>query len=204
MSTAGKKAGKSQSEVQVPSPEAQASVSSAGAADPVPNPGVGGDQSAGNAGGEIAAGAPAADDPAAGLPDADGTAGTSVPASDAGPVAAAADAGGTESLAPANAVAESGAEALSTAVGELSDSIVTGPPEPGRSNPLSVNPGEVEVFPLRTYQDAGELRRRGGQGYLVDKRHAAALVQRGLATVEDQEGVADGGYQPVNRSPSSS
>lgn len=50
-------------------------------------------------------------------------------------------------------------------------------------NSPSANPAEVEVFPLRTYQDAGELRRRGGKGYLADKRHADALVQRKLASL---------------------
>lgn len=181
-----KKTGKLQSERQVPGPEAQASASSSGAADQVHSLGVDGDQSAGNVGGE-GGGGPAAGDSAADMPDADGAASSSDSPSGAGPVVSAADVGGTESPAPASVVAQSGADALPTSAGELSDSIVISPPEPGPSIPSAVNLGEVEVFPLRTYQDAGELRRRGGKGYLVDKRHAVALVQRGLATIEDPE-----------------
>lgn len=44
------------------------------------------------------------------------------------------------------------------------------------------NPQEVEVWPVRTYQDAGEIKRRGGASYSVPKRHADALMARGLAT----------------------
>jgi len=50
-----------------------------------------------------------------------------------------------------------------------------------------VSPGEVEVYPRRTYHDEGELRRRGGKGYVVSKRHADALVLRGLASLEGAE-----------------
>lgn len=45
----------------------------------------------------------------------------------------------------------------------------------------------VTVYPQRTYQDQGELKRRGGKGYGVTRNHAQALVARGLAT-----------YQPAN------
>lgn len=186
MLNAGKKTGKPQSERQTPGPEAQTSASSSGATDQVHSLGVDGDQSDGNAGGE-GGGGPAAGDSAADMPDVDGAESGSGSASGAGPVVAAADAGGTESPALASVLAQSGVEALPTSDGESSDSIVISPPEPGPSSPSAVNPGEVEVFPLRTYQDAGELRRRGGKGYLVDKRHAVALVQRGLATLEDPE-----------------
>lgn len=183
MSNAGKKTGKPLSDRQVPGTEAQASASNSGAADQVHSLGVGGDQSVGNAGGEGGGGA-AAGDSAADLPDADGTANSSDSASAAGPVVAAADVG---SPAPDSVMAQSGVEALPTSAGEPSDSIVIIPPEPGPPGPSAINLGEVEVFPLRTYQDAGELRRRGGKGYVVDKRHAVALVQRGLATLEDPE-----------------
>lgn len=40
----------------------------------------------------------------------------------------------------------------------------------------------VEVFPLRSYQDEGEIKRRGGPGYSVPKRHADQLILAGLAT----------------------
>jgi hypothetical protein len=53
--------------------------------------------------------------------------------------------------------------------------------------PVELNPVVVKVYPLRTYQDDGELRRRGGNGYLVAKRHADALALRGLATFKRSE-----------------
>jgi len=40
----------------------------------------------------------------------------------------------------------------------------------------------VTIYPLRTYQDAGEIRRKGGAGYAVIKAKAQQLVARGLAT----------------------
>lgn len=51
----------------------------------------------------------------------------------------------------------------------------------GKANP---NPQTVEIWPLRSYQDAGEIKRRGGKSYSVSKRHADALIARGLATDE--------------------
>ncbi|KAB0549804.1 hypothetical protein F7R01_00850 [Pseudomonas argentinensis] len=50
-----------------------------------------------------------------------------------------------------------------------------------KTNP---NPQTVEIWPLRSYQDAGEIKRRGGKSYSVPKRHADALIARGLATDE--------------------
>ncbi|WP_312669717.1 hypothetical protein [Stutzerimonas nitrititolerans] len=46
------------------------------------------------------------------------------------------------------------------------------------------NPREVEIWPLRSYQDAGEIKRRGSKSYTVPKRHADALIARGLASAE--------------------
>ncbi|MEN5216323.1 hypothetical protein ABE484_10760 [Pseudomonas pudica] len=46
------------------------------------------------------------------------------------------------------------------------------------------NPVTVQVYPLRSYMDEGELRRRGGQAYSVPRRHAEELVQRKLASFE--------------------
>lgn len=42
--------------------------------------------------------------------------------------------------------------------------------------------GKVMVYPLRTYQDQGELKRHGGKGYFVTPGHAQALIARRLAT----------------------
>lgn len=46
------------------------------------------------------------------------------------------------------------------------------------------NPAEVYVYPLRSYMDEGELRRRGGSAYPVPRRHAEDLVSRKLASRE--------------------
>jgi hypothetical protein len=42
---------------------------------------------------------------------------------------------------------------------------------------------KVEIFPVRTYLDCGVLKRRGGTGYKVSRRHADALIIRGLASL---------------------
>lgn len=44
------------------------------------------------------------------------------------------------------------------------------------------NPVRVAIFPLRTYHDAGELKRRGGPAYLAPRLHATQLIASGLAT----------------------
>ncbi|WJO30983.1 hypothetical protein [Pseudomonas monteilii] len=46
------------------------------------------------------------------------------------------------------------------------------------------NPVTVQIYPLRSYMDEGELRRRGGSAYSVPRRHAEELVQRKLASLE--------------------
>lgn len=43
-------------------------------------------------------------------------------------------------------------------------------------------PLSVAIFPLRTYHDAGELKRRGGPSYLAPRLHAKQLIDSGLAT----------------------
>ncbi|WP_312115295.1 hypothetical protein [Stutzerimonas nitrititolerans] len=53
------------------------------------------------------------------------------------------------------------------------------------------NPQTVEVWPLRSYQDAGEIKRRGGKSYTVPKRHADALIARGLASNKKPAAKAD-------------
>lgn len=50
-----------------------------------------------------------------------------------------------------------------------------------RANP---NPATLQIYPLRSYMDEGELRRRGGPAYKVPRRHAEELVQRNLASLE--------------------
>lgn len=40
---------------------------------------------------------------------------------------------------------------------------------------VGLNPATVEVYPLRSFMDEGELRRRHGPGYLVPRRHAEEL-----------------------------
>lgn len=51
----------------------------------------------------------------------------------------------------------------------------------------TVNALTVSIFPLRSYMDAEELRRRGGPPYSVPRRHGEDLVQRMLASFEPLE-----------------
>lgn len=46
------------------------------------------------------------------------------------------------------------------------------------------NPATLQIYPMRSYMDEGELRRRGGQVYSVPRRHAEDLVRRKLASFE--------------------
>lgn len=46
-----------------------------------------------------------------------------------------------------------------------------------------LNPSTLQIYPLRSYMDEGELRRRGGPAYTVPRRHAEELVQRNLASL---------------------
>ena len=46
------------------------------------------------------------------------------------------------------------------------------------------NPATLRIYPLRSYMDEGELRRRGGPAYTVPRRHAEELVQRKLASLQ--------------------
>jgi hypothetical protein len=50
----------------------------------------------------------------------------------------------------------------------------------------------VTIYPLRTYQDAGEIRRKGGAGYPVTKAQAQQLVARGLASETAPKAKAEG------------
>ena len=51
----------------------------------------------------------------------------------------------------------------------------------------AANPDEVMIYPRRTYEDRGSLRRRGGAGYVVPRRHGDELINRGLASAEKPE-----------------
>lgn len=45
-----------------------------------------------------------------------------------------------------------------------------------------VSPTKVEVYPLRSFMDEGELRRRGGPSYVVTRLHAEDLERRNLVS----------------------
>lgn len=49
------------------------------------------------------------------------------------------------------------------------------------------NASEVTVHPLRSYMDGGEIKKRGGPGYSVPKRHADALIAQGVASANKPE-----------------
>ena len=53
--------------------------------------------------------------------------------------------------------------------------------------PENPNLPVVQIYPLRSYMDADELRRRGGPAYSAPRRHADDLVQRKLASFEPLE-----------------
>ncbi|WP_449432347.1 hypothetical protein [Pseudomonas putida] len=49
------------------------------------------------------------------------------------------------------------------------------------------NPVTLHIYPMRTYMDEGELRRRGGPAYSVPRRYAEELVERKLASFDPLE-----------------
>ncbi|WP_313456386.1 hypothetical protein [Pseudomonas sp.] len=49
------------------------------------------------------------------------------------------------------------------------------------------NPATLQIYPMRSYMDEDELRRRGGPAYVVPRRHAEELVERKLASFEPLE-----------------
>lgn len=72
----------------------------------------------------------------------------------------------------------------------LSD-VVARPSElagPTSSIAVDLNPAKVEVYPLRSFMDEGELRRRGGPSYQVPRLHAEELEQRKLISRTPLEG----------------
>lgn len=49
---------------------------------------------------------------------------------------------------------------------------------------IAKNSSDIEIYPIRTYLDVGGLKRRAGPSYTVPRRHAEALIARGLASTE--------------------
>lgn len=99
--------------------------------------------------------------------------------------------------APAESGAGSGASAgaPSTEAGASVGEGKSGPPvieagdgtdQPAAGDLVAANPNPVtlQIYPMRSYMDEGELRRRGGPAYVVPRRHAEELVQRKLASLE--------------------
>lgn len=132
-------------------------------------------------------------------------------AGDSGDLGAPATAPGSEaSVAPVPQEGEAGPAPDSSAVGEgvATDSaatvVVTGEPsgyvqpvlaegnaEDGINHPAaeeqaqaSPNPMTLQIYPMRSYMDEGELRRRGGPAYSVPRRHAEELVEKKLASFD--------------------
>lgn len=57
-------------------------------------------------------------------------------------------------------------------------------PTEGGETTATPNRSTLQIYPMRSYMDEGELRRRGGPAYVVPRRHAEELVQRKLASLE--------------------
>lgn len=182
MSNAGKKSAKNQTEGQVQASDAQPLEPNAGD-NSVGNLVGGGKQATGHTGAATGVGTP---DDEGGQTALGGAAGDPGAESAAVGSAAASGSAGNE---PSPLVASEGQSSAPEAASDPSGEAAAGNSMDATAlditfNPPPMNPAEVEVFPLRTYQDSGELRRRGGKGYMVDKRHADALVQRNLASLD--------------------
>ncbi|QHG64341.1 hypothetical protein [Pseudomonas putida] len=55
---------------------------------------------------------------------------------------------------------------------------------PAAEAQASPNPLTLQIYPMRSYMDEGELRRRGGPAYSVPRRHAEELVEKKLASFD--------------------
>ena len=76
-------------------------------------------------------------------------------------------------------------EGASPVASDLTDSGLNADPlAEGDQVAANLNPATLQIYPLRSYMDEGELRRRGGPAYTVPRRHAEELVQRKLASLE--------------------
>ncbi|AMA46244.1 hypothetical protein [Pseudomonas alabamensis] len=102
---------------------------------------------------------------------------TNLPGADLG-ANAAQEAGGPTTEVPVELAPV--ATSAEDAAGAAAD--VAGLDESTSSVPVELNPATVEVYPLRSFMDEGELRRRGGPGYLVPRRHAEELELRKLVS----------------------
>ncbi|MBC3495363.1 hypothetical protein HU764_013530 [Pseudomonas sp. SWRI100] len=88
--------------------------------------------------------------------------------------------GASAGIAAADAAAS---EDANQAASSLVDSS-TGADSLAPEDQVKLNPATLQIYPLRSYMDEGELRRRGGPAYTVPRRHAEELVQRNLASLE--------------------
>ncbi|NQD72925.1 hypothetical protein [Pseudomonas sp. CM27] len=79
--------------------------------------------------------------------------------------------------------ADAASEAVAQAASVLADS-GAGADDLALDDRANSNPASLQIYPLRSYMDEGELRRRGGPAYKVPRRHAEELVQRNLASLE--------------------
>ena len=79
--------------------------------------------------------------------------------------------------------ADAASEAVAQTASVLADS-GAGADELALDDRANPNPATLQIYPLRSYMDEGELRRRGGPAYTVPRRHAEELVQRNLASLE--------------------
>lgn len=50
---------------------------------------------------------------------------------------------------------------------------------------VQASDNSIMIYPLRSYLDGKEIRRRGGAGYLSPKHDATSLIAAGLATDKD-------------------
>jgi hypothetical protein len=89
---------------------------------------------------------------------------------------------GTSAEAPAEEVGSEGADQDGPELpGNTDEAIQSAGEDQGTANP---NPATLQIYPMRSYMDEGELRRRGGPAYSVPRRHAEELVERKLASLE--------------------
>lgn len=84
-----------------------------------------------------------------------------------------------------SATGATASDGVTQAASDLTESgINTDPLVEGDRAAANPNPATLQIYPLRSYMDEGELRRRGGPAYVVPRRHAEELVQCKLASLE--------------------
>ncbi|MEN5305312.1 hypothetical protein [Pseudomonas sp. TWI628] len=87
----------------------------------------------------------------------------------------------TEALAKGAVWSEGAGQNAPELPGNTDETVQSVGEDPGAANP---NPATLQIYPMRSYMDEGELRRRGGPAYSVPRRHAEELVERKLASLE--------------------